>query len=144
MKLWQRVRNLLGGEKSVSPPPRYVSMQDSMHNDEPEIVVPEMSVEELQAALAQPVPPLVLDVREPHEWRLVRIAAARHLPMNDVPAQLDSLPRDRAVVVMCAHGSRSYDVAGWLIEQGIDASSLAGGITQWARRGGPVAQGAVE
>ncbi|MCC6457135.1 MAG: rhodanese-like domain-containing protein [Caldilineaceae bacterium] len=144
MKLWQRVRTLLGAEKSAPLPPPHLSMQDAMHNDEPEIVVPEITVEELQAALAQPEPPLVLDVREPHEWRLVRLVAARHLPMNDVPAQLDTLPRDRAVVVMCAHGSRSYDVAAWLIEQGIEASSLAGGVTEWARRGGPVAQGAVE
>jgi rhodanese-related sulfurtransferase len=138
MKLWQHVRNLLGGEKST-PPPRV-----PLSNDEPEVVVPEITVEELQAALAQTEPPLVLDVRENHEWRLVRIAVARHLPMNDVPAHLDTLPRDRAVVVMCAHGSRSYSVAAWLIEQGINASSLAGGITQWVARGGSVVQGAVE
>ena len=145
MNLWQRVRNLLGGAKSIPPPPPSISMQNSMQDsvqeEEPEIVVPEITVEELQAQLSQVEPPLVLDVREAHEWRLVRMAAARHLPMNDVPSQLDTLPRDRAVVVMCAHGSRSYSVAAWLIEQGVNASSLEGGITQWASRGGPVEQG---
>jgi rhodanese-related sulfurtransferase len=137
MSLWQRVRNLLGGEKSApTTPPR-----PPMPEEEPEIVVPEITVEELATALSQPQSPLVLDVREPYEWRLVRIADARHVPMNDVPAQLDTLPRDRAIVVMCAHGSRSYSVAAWLIEQGLNASSLQGGITQWASRGGAVEQG---
>jgi rhodanese-related sulfurtransferase len=103
--------------------------------------VPEISVEGLQVALASDVPPLVIDVREAYEWRLVRLAAARHLPMNEVPSQLDTLPHDCAIVVMCAHGSRSYSVAAWLIEQGYAASSLAGGITEWAKRGGPVEQG---
>lgn len=137
MSLWQRVRNLLGGEKSsrTSPPPPF------MHEDEPEIVVPEITVEELAAALSQSQPPLVLDVREPYEWRLVHMVDAHHVPMNDVPSQLDTLPRDRPVVVICAHGSRSYSVAAWLIEQGLDASSLQGGITQWASRGGAVEQG---
>ena len=104
-------------------------------------MVPEITVEELRVALAQEEPPLLLDVRELHEWRLVRMAAALHLPMNDVPAQFDSLPHDREVVVICAHGSRSYSVAAWLIEQGVKASSLQGGITQWASRGGAVEQG---
>lgn len=137
MGLWNRVRSLLGEKNSPPPPPR-VPMQVE---EEPEIVVPEVTVEELQSALAQAEPPLVLDVREPHEWRLVRMADAHHLPMNDVPAQVETLPRDRSLVVMCAHGSRSYSVAAWLIEQGFKASSLQGGITQWASRGGPVEQG---
>jgi rhodanese-related sulfurtransferase len=140
MNIWKRVRSLVSGKESVLPvrqAPKFSPTQD----DEPEIVVPEISVEELQAALGAAEAPLVIDVREPYEWRLVRMTAARHIPMSDVPAQLDSLPRDRAVVVMCAHGSRSYSVAAWLIEQGIHASSLAGGITQWASRGGEVEQG---
>lgn len=140
MSLWQRVRNLIGGEKSAppsSPTPPRVPIQ----NDEAEIVVPEITVEQLQAALAETNAPLVIDVREPYEWRLVRMAAARHIPMNEVPTQVASIPRDRPVVVMCAHGSRSYSVAAWLIKQGFNASSLAGGITQWASRGGVVEQG---
>ena len=136
MSLWQRMRSLFG-QKSAPPP----SPSMDLPGDEPEIVVPEVTVAELREALAQAEPPLVLDVRELHEWRLVRMAAARHLPMNDVPAHLESLPREHQVVVMCAHGSRSYSVAAWLIEQGVNASSLQGGITQWARRGGAIEQG---
>jgi len=141
MNLWKRVRSILGGEaKSASP--RMAPPASMMAEEEPEIVVPEISAAQLQATLLESEPPLVIDIREPYEWRLVRMPGARHLPMNDVPAQLDSLPRDRAIVVLCAHGSRSYSVAAWLIEQGIEASSLAGGISQWASQGRVVEQGA--
>lgn len=148
MSLWQRVRNFIGGEKSA-PPARATPPSVPIQDDEPEIVVPEITVEELQAQLAgsgsdapETNAPLVIDVREPYEWRLVRLAAARHIPMNEIPAQIATIPRDRPLVVMCAHGSRSYSVAAWLIEQGFNAASLAGGITQWASRGGAVEQGA--
>jgi rhodanese-related sulfurtransferase len=140
MNLWKRVQKLIGGKPNAPMPRPRLPIVD----DEPEISVPEISVEELQAELASPQPPLVIDVREPYEWRLVRMAEARHIPMNEVPNQLESIPRDRGVVVMCSHGSRSYSVAAWLIEQGVQASSLAGGITQWAARGGPVEQGGSE
>ena len=114
----------------------------SMGVDEPEPEVVEITPAELKAALAQPDPPLVLDVREPYEWRQVRMPGARHIPMNKVPSQVDDLPSDRRIVVMCAHGSRSYGMAAWLTEHGHPAVSLAGGLTQWAIQGGPVEQGA--
>jgi rhodanese-related sulfurtransferase len=87
-----------------------------------------------------------LDVRELYEWRQVSIPGALHIPMNDTPWRLDELPREREIVVFCAHGNRSYGVAGYLmalcagfaIEQGFRARSLAGGITQWHRQGGAV------
>jgi len=136
MGLGKMIRKWLVQEKPAAAPPPRLSLPE-----EPEPVVPEVTVDELRAALAQPSPPLVLDVREAYEWRQVRMPAARHIPMNDVPTQLDDLRQVGAVVVMCAHGSRSYSVAAWLIEQGINASNLQGGITQWAARGGGVVQG---
>lgn len=105
-----------------------------------EITVPEVTVADLQQALTGDQPPLVLDVREPYEWRQVHMPTALHIPMNEVPTRLAELPQDRAVVVLCAHGGRSYGVAGYLIEQGYQASSLAGGITQWAREGGEISR----
>ncbi len=137
MGIWQAVRRLMGQERT--PPAR---PPVTMGEDEAEPVVTEITAAELRTALAQPVPPLVLDVREPYEWRQVRMPDARHIPMNDVPNHVDELPRDRQIVVVCAHGSRSYGVAAWLVEHGYPAASLQGGISQFARQGGPVEQGA--
>jgi rhodanese-related sulfurtransferase len=144
-------RQWLGKEKtSIDPPhpprleeaPRPENLEDKIDEalDE-EIKVDEIEVEALAAALTHAGAPLVLDVREPYEWRQVRMPGAVHIPMHTVPEQLARLPKDRPIVVMCAHGNRSYGVAAWLLEQGYRAANLRGGITQWAVRGGPVEQG---
>ncbi len=111
--------------------------------DEEEVYVPEVSVADLLAGLKSAAQPLLLDVREAFEWRQARIPAKGeravvHIPMNDVPNHLDQLPKDKEIIVFCAHGSRSYGVTAWLIEQGYQARNLAGGITQWHVQGGEV------
>ena len=57
-------------------------------------------------------------------------------PMNQIPTRLAELDKDEEWVVVCAHGNRSYSVAGYLIVNGYKASSLAGGVTDWWMRGG--------
>ena len=106
-----------------------------------ELVVPTVNVVELQAELTSEQPPLLLDVREPYEWNQVRIPAALHIPMNSVPSRLAELPKDKPIVVFCAHGSRSYGVAHYLLENGYTARNLDGGITIWHQQGGGVEVG---
>lgn len=130
-QLWARLTTKPASAPRPVPPPE----------PEPaEITVPEVTVAALQEALTDVQPPFLLDVRELYEWRQVHLANALHIPMNEVPGRLAELPADRTLVVFCAHGSRSYGVAGYLIEQGYQASSLAGGITEWARQGGAIMQ----
>ncbi|MCB0188310.1 MAG: rhodanese-like domain-containing protein, partial [Caldilineaceae bacterium] len=120
--MFNRLRNWFGSTKQKSaPPPRPLPPPEP---EPEELVVPEVTVATLQEVLEQNVPPLLLDIREPWEWRQVHMPTALHIPMNDVPAQLTALPQERTIVVICAHGSRSYGVAGYLIEQGYRASSL--------------------
>lgn len=135
-------RQWLGKDKARSDPSRSAPRPPRLEEEPEEIAVEEIDVEALAAALTHAGAPLVLDVREPYEWRQVRMPGALHIPMNTVPEQLDRLPKDRPIVVVCAHGNRSYGVAAWLVEHGYRAANLRGGITEWARRGGPVEQGA--
>ncbi len=147
MGLWKNLRRMLGQEPvqpvaPLPPPPPHT-------DDDPEPIVPELTVAQLKLVLVDPNPPLILDVRELYEWRQVRMTFARHIPMNDIPRHVEELQQAQvargaqtpAVIVVCAHGSRSYSVAAWLNEQGITAASLEGGITQWTMQGGEVAQG---
>ncbi|HRW06617.1 MAG TPA: rhodanese-like domain-containing protein [Caldilineaceae bacterium] len=133
----QMLRNWFGGTQQKTTPPSH-----PLPPPEPELVVPEVTVATVQEQLQSDRSPLLLDVREPWEWRQVHIPTTLHIPMNDIPAQLTALPQERTIVVICAHGSRSYGVAGYLIEQGFQASSLQGGITEWVRNGGDYRQGA--
>ena len=76
----------------------------------------------------------ILDVREPHEWNAGHIEGAQHMPMRSVPQHLDSLPRDRDIVVYCEHGQRSAVVLDFLRAQGFTrASHLEGGYAAWLR-----------
>jgi rhodanese-related sulfurtransferase len=73
--------------------------------------------------------PVVIDIREPHELRQGTVDGAFLLPMNDVPGALATLPRGRPLVLVCAAGARSYQVAAWLREQGVEeAWSLDSGV----------------
>jgi rhodanese-related sulfurtransferase len=60
--------------------------------------------------------------------------------MNSVPGRLAELPKEQPIVVLCAHGSRSFGVTHYLREQGYNALNLKGGITQWHVQGGEVEQ----
>jgi rhodanese-related sulfurtransferase len=76
---------------------------------------------------------LLVDVREPWEFDICRIAGAKLIPMGSIPANLQALDVDDDVICYCHHGMRSMDVAVWLRGQGVaGAKSLAGGIERWS------------
>ena len=83
----------------------------------------------------------LVDVREPEEWQITRIAGAGHIPMRLIPAalpKLEELAEEAPLIVFCHHGVRSLQVVNWLRQQGVEAShSMAGGIEQWSREVDP-------
>ncbi len=81
---------------------------------------------------------LLLDVREPHEWEAGHAPDAVHLPLQDVPARLADLPRDRPVDVVCHYGGRSAQAVAFLRTAGLDARNVDGGMDAWERAGLPV------
>ena len=81
---------------------------------------------------------LILDVREPDEWRSGHAPGALLCPMGSVRAHLSELPRDGRIVVVCRSGGRSAAVTQSLRAAGFDAVNLAGGMCAWAVAGLPV------
>ena len=78
--------------------------------------------------------PLLLDVREPWEVAIVQIPQSMTIPMNQIPARIDELPRDRPIVCVCHHGMRSMQVAHFLEHHGyLEVYNLSGGIDGWAK-----------
>jgi rhodanese-related sulfurtransferase len=93
----------------------------------------EISPQEAAEALARGRGVLLVDVREPWEHEICRIAGAKLIPMGTIPAHLQELDTDDQVICYCHHGMRSMDVAVWLRGQGVrGARSLAGGIERWS------------
>lgn len=95
----------------------------------------EISVADLQRLLAEPNPPLLLDVREPSEFATAHIEGAKLIPMGDIPGRAhQELDEDQLIAVLCHHGARSLSVAVWLRKQGFEnAQSVSGGIDAWSR-----------
>lgn len=78
-------------------------------------------------------PPLLLDVREPWEYRTCRIEGSIPVPMNTIPARVQDLDRDSDTVLICHHGVRSFQVGAYLERNGFSRLyNLHGGVNAWA------------
>jgi hydroxyacylglutathione hydrolase len=78
----------------------------------------------------------VLDVREPNEYAAGHIPDALHVPLGELAARVDELPRDRPVVAYCGHGERSATALSLLERSGRTALlNLSGGIGAWSEAG---------
>lgn len=92
-----------------------------------------------------PAGPLLLDVREPNEFAVVRAPGAVLLPTSVFMARIGELPPDRPLLVVCHVGGRSAAVVSYLIRTGRpDVINVAGGMDAWARAGLPVRRGPLE
>jgi len=88
--------------------------------------------------LIQSGKPLLLDVREPHEFEICQIQGSVNIPMNQIPSNLMKFELDRDIVAICHHGMRSAAVADFLESRGFTrVSNLTGGIDAWAREQDP-------
>lgn len=77
----------------------------------------------------------VIDVREPWEYQGGHVPGAELVPLDTVPVQGRTLPRDEPIYVICASGNRSRTAAGWLTAMGHTAISVAGGTSAWVDAG---------
>jgi rhodanese-related sulfurtransferase len=85
--------------------------------------------------------PVLLDVRE--GWELQTASAKPealdllHMPMQTIPARLHELDKTRPIACLCHHGSRSMQVANFLMQHGFEVVNVAGGIHAWSAQVDP-------
>ena len=96
----------------------------------------ETSPSEVQATRAAGASLVLIDVRTPEELGLAAIDGAEHIPMDQVPGELqriEAIADEALVVVVCHHGVRSMNVTAWLRNKGVaNCQSMAGGIDLWS------------
>lgn len=100
--------------------------------------VPEITVQELRERIAQGLEKtntLLIDVREPYEWEIAHLDAARLIPKGEVHNHLHELSQYDEILVHCRSGGRSADVVKFLINDiGFrKVKNVKGGILAWAR-----------
>lgn len=80
----------------------------------------------------------LIDVREPVEFEIARIAGAELLPLSRFSEWAHGLNPEEKIVVICHHGIRSAQVCAVLAREGFDKLyNLAGGIDRWSQEVDP-------
>lgn len=87
---------------------------------------------ELRELLSSNYQGLLIDVREPEEYAEASIPGARLIPLQTLPEQLDSLPKDQEILIHCKSGKRSARAVDFLLENGYtQVKNVTGGIDAW-------------
>lgn len=74
----------------------------------------------------------IVDVREPNEYQINRIAGSTLIPLGDIPKRYNELDPDAEIVVQCKMGGRSAKAADFLRSVGFKrVLNLRGGILDW-------------
>lgn len=100
-----------------------------------------VTAEQAYALINSGKPPFIVDVREPSEYRTGYIPEAKLLPLGELEARMDELPKDRQILCVCASGARSAMAAHRLAKAGFDALNLRGGMMSWSQHRYPIKKG---
>ncbi len=71
---------------------------------------------------------LVLDVRDPSEFKRGHVDGALNLPLDQLRDRMGELPREREILTYCFVGQRSYYAARALSQYGFKVKNLSGGF----------------
>jgi NADPH-dependent 2,4-dienoyl-CoA reductase/sulfur reductase-like enzyme/rhodanese-related sulfurtransferase len=84
-----------------------------------------------EVATLDPLQSVVLDVRRPDERARGFIPGSLHIPLDELRARMDELPRDKEIVVSCQSGQRSYFASRILVQHGFRVRNLTGSYRTW-------------
>jgi molybdopterin/thiamine biosynthesis adenylyltransferase/rhodanese-related sulfurtransferase len=99
--------------------------------------IPEVSDAELGERIERGDTPIIIDLREQHEWDEGHVPGAVHVPRGHLESRIAGVAANGdEVLLTCASGNRSLLGAVTLAEMGFEnVSSLAGGFTRWKQNG---------
>ncbi|MGQ0563030.1 MAG: molybdopterin-synthase adenylyltransferase MoeB [Gemmatimonadota bacterium] len=98
--------------------------------------VAEITVTALKERLDRGERPILIDVREPFEWKIANLGeyGAKLISLRDVPSRAGELDPHDEIIVYCRSGSRSSNAVEYLQSQGFEhVLNVKGGILEWAR-----------
>ena len=123
-----------GDHPSISEPIDYQAFCGIDADDAGSNGIDEITVRQLKQEFDQGREILLLDVRNPPEIEICRIAGSMVIPLNELVARASELDSARDIVVHCKTGGRSAQAIGELQQLGFrKLRNLKGGILAWAR-----------
>jgi len=94
----------------------------------------EVTVQDMKRALDNPALNIkVVDVREPDEYEIAKVAGVPLLPLSELPNRFTELDPNQQYYLHCKAGVRSLKALNFLRQQGFKyVKSVKGGITAWS------------
>lgn len=87
---------------------------------------------QFQEELAGKKDHMLIDVREPHEFRRRHINGAVNVPLSQLKQRIQEIPQDKKIFLYCQSGMRSKQAGRILAKQGFqNVAHLQGGIMAW-------------
>ena len=82
---------------------------------------------------------VLVDVREPGEWRRGHVPGACHIPLATLPGAIDALARHgKPIAFICGSGHRSRIACATARSHHLEAAlNVGGGMRAWQRAGLP-------
>jgi sulfur-carrier protein adenylyltransferase/sulfurtransferase len=91
-----------------------------------------ISATQLQEMISRGEKVALVDVREPFEFEIARIASSQLIPLGAIPDRLTEITQSEKTVVMCKSGARSARAIEFLRSKGFDnLLNLEGGLDAW-------------
>ncbi len=101
-----------------------------------------ISVRDLKAKLDARESLMLVDVRQPEEFKSGHVAGARSIPLSTLANRLDELAKDAAISCICLSGGRSQAACDLLQRQGYTkVTNVQGGMGAWQQAGLPSKRG---
>jgi len=100
---------------------------------EAKVTESEIEVTEVKEKLDRGDDFVLIDVREPHEYQICNIPAAKLIPLGEVGKRLGELDPEADIVIHCKSGMRSARACGILKAAGFKhVRNMKGGILAWS------------
>lgn len=91
-----------------------------------------LGAKDFENGMAESPSRILLDVREPQEYKRGYIPGAKNIPLSQLHGRLEEIPKEKDVFLYCQSGMRSKNAARVLLKNGYsNLSQLQGGIGTW-------------
>ncbi len=94
----------------------------------------DINVNELKERIDAGNAPIMIDVRNPHEWDTQHLAGVQLISLHELPSKLEELAdfKDKEVVMICRSGGRSGNATKFLTDNGFTSvRNMVGGMLAW-------------
>jgi molybdopterin/thiamine biosynthesis adenylyltransferase/rhodanese-related sulfurtransferase len=122
------VTRLIDYKQFCGIPQQAPPQETNLHNGE-------IDVTDLKAMMDRGEPFVLLDVREPHEYRIARIPGSKLIPLGEVATRTAELDPNADILIHCRSGVRSAKAVGILKSAGFQkVRNVKGGILAWSEK----------